>query len=327
LNPIAWYKFDISSNIGLDTIGNYNLTNLTQTSLVGYNSISFVKGSGSASFNGTKEILYNSSFYNIKNNSFTINFWMYDNIVQENRVGWIFSFGEAGQGHRSVINKDYLNHIVFYMDSTDTDRNNLSYYIPDNIVNTWTMISITYNINTNLAEMYFNGLIVDSKTFENIITFLNYSFCLGSIYQYRNFAEWSFKGLLDDFRIYNVVLTPTEILNLYNGSIYKFGDGGIGVDYSSYFGTSVGDNGWFGGGGGGGGNVLIADKPGKGGKGGGADGIVSDSFVTGNDGMPNTGGGGGGCMTADIYGSKGGSGVVIVRILKDETPIFKLGWI
>ena len=99
------------------------------------------------------------------------------------------------------------------------------------------------------------------------------------------------------------------------------GNGGMGVDFISYFGTSVGHNGWFGGGGGGntygvgsrgygnGGNGLFG-----GGGNSGAD--VSPSDISADNGIENTGGGGGGGIydgSINLNGGKGGSGIVIIR--------------
>jgi hypothetical protein len=96
------------------------------------------------------------------------------------------------------------------------------------------------------------------------------------------------------------------------------GFGGEGKDYSAYFGTDVGDNGWFAGGGGAGNNVYSPQIRGVGGIGGGGNG--NSSFYRGTtlevkpddiDGTNNTGGGGGGTMAS--HGGNGGSGVVIIR--------------
>ena len=91
--------------------------------------------------------------------------------------------------------------------------------------------------------------------------------------------------------------------------------GGPGVDYSLFFGTDVGDNGYFGGGGGGGfqyggGTTIYV----QGGIGGGGTGYPLTGQCTGTapqiGGKPNTGGGGGGVCVGPIV--SGGSGVVII---------------
>ena len=90
-------------------------------------------------------------------------------------------------------------------------------------------------------------------------------------------------------------------------------DGGIGVDFSPYFGTSVGDSGWFGGGGGGGGSGTSSFWPGaSGGTGGGGPGGYTGN---GSPGTTNTGGGGGGCgyNGGFLSGGNGGPGIVLIR--------------
>lgn len=95
------------------------------------------------------------------------------------------------------------------------------------------------------------------------------------------------------------------------------GNGGIGVDYSSIFGTDVGDAGWFGGGGGGGVQYTTADaRAGLGGRGGGGVGAASGGLDIGAA-KQNTGGGGGGGAGSlpgpTTNGGAGSRGVVIVQ--------------
>jgi hypothetical protein len=85
------------------------------------------------------------------------------------------------------------------------------------------------------------------------------------------------------------------------------GDGGVGIDLSSIFGTSVGATGLFGGGGGG---MTSGTGTGGAGGGGGGGGGGTGTSSTGTLGTGNTGGGGGG---GSITGGNGGSGVVIIR--------------
>ncbi len=87
------------------------------------------------------------------------------------------------------------------------------------------------------------------------------------------------------------------------------GNGGVGVDYSSFAGIAVGQNGWFAGGGGGGAAQNLA-LPGSGGQGGGGTGGRTDTASTA--GLAGTGGGGGGGNN-DRAGASGGSGIVIIR--------------
>jgi hypothetical protein len=100
------------------------------------------------------------------------------------------------------------------------------------------------------------------------------------------------------------------------GSDNKAGDGGVGKDYSSVFGTTYGESGYFAGGGGGCQYNGWSIAKGLGGTGGGGDGGYYSGGYTGQEsGSANTGGGGGGFgSTGGLLGS-GGSGIVIVRYL------------
>ena len=86
------------------------------------------------------------------------------------------------------------------------------------------------------------------------------------------------------------------------------GVGGVGLDYSSVFGTTYGVSGWFAGGGGG------ANQSGgkTGGQGGGGS--------AGGVGTKHTGGGGGGLGTSGAAGS-GGSGIVIIKKIGAANPL------
>src|SRR5210317_1773550 len=86
-------------------------------------------------------------------------------------------------------------------------------------------------------------------------------------------------------------------------------NGGVGLDYSSVFGTTYGDSGWFASGGGGG---FHSGSPGTASNGGGGNGGGS-SGSAGANGQKHTGGGGGGGSIASGTGSYGGTGIVLVQ--------------
>jgi hypothetical protein len=95
-------------------------------------------------------------------------------------------------------------------------------------------------------------------------------------------------------------------------STTRAGDGGIGKNMSSIFGTSVGHAGWFAGGGGGG---VHSGTGGTGGNGGGGSENV--------DGINGTGGGGGAARNGSGNGRRGGSGIVIIRYRRNTG--YKIG--
>lgn len=94
------------------------------------------------------------------------------------------------------------------------------------------------------------------------------------------------------------------------------GNGGAGINWSTYLGTSLGENGYFAAGGGGGARSPSGGTGGSGGNGGG--GAGGTGAQAGTAGTANTGGGGGGggyrnSPTYEGVGGAGGSGIVIVR--------------
>jgi hypothetical protein len=97
-------------------------------------------------------------------------------------------------------------------------------------------------------------------------------------------------------------------------SVSDGANGGIGLDYSSVFGTVYGDSGWFASGGGGG--FHSGSTPGTASNGGGGNGAsTTGSGAYGDDGTKHTGGGGGGGSNpaSSSNGSYGGSGIVLIK--------------
>jgi len=110
--------------------------------------------------------------------------------------------------------------------------------------------------------------------------------------------------------------------------VFHGGNGGAGVNYSSFVGTSVGHNGWFSSGGAGSGKYRgasyyydIFTEGGEAPQGGGGNGAAQGN---GHNGLANTGGGGGGGTGGS--GGSGGSGVVILRIFINNTSTLGIEW-
>ena len=105
------------------------------------------------------------------------------------------------------------------------------------------------------------------------------------------------------------------------GTSSSGGDGGLGINYTSTFGTTYGDSGWFASGGGGG---IRSDRgsPGTASQGGGTSGLGTGNVVT--NAQSHTGGGGGGSGwpgdTTNKIGGDGGSGIVIIKKLGATNP-------
>lgn len=206
VNPIAWYKFDTSTNLGLDTMGSQNLTN---NNGVGYNTTFRTSGSGSGSFNGTNSALTKSNFFNLDNKDFSISFWSYNTFTSQTNNRYMFQIG-------SVIYTGYNSYISFYRSSTGTlvfyfAAENLQYITGTFHLNTWIFITLTYQQSNKEAKIYLNGTNVATRT--NTKDFrTNNNITIGA----TSGNVLTSQGYIDDFRIYDIVLTQSEITNLYN---------------------------------------------------------------------------------------------------------------
>jgi len=88
---------------------------------------------------------------------------------------------------------------------------NLFFITTNYYLNQWLFTTITYQHSNRQLKMYLNGVNVASRT--NTRDFQTDKFIrIGSI----NTGLLKFQGYMDDFRIYDTVLTQNEITNLYN---------------------------------------------------------------------------------------------------------------
>jgi hypothetical protein len=219
---IAWYKFDDdSTNMLLDSSGNNNtLTNIGTT----FDSNNYRTGNGSVAFTG-------SSYLEIANDgrfspdSFTITCWFrVENgswrVISSLRSG----IHPGGSGWLLVISNE--NKIRF---STREPSENVIYCLSSATIATspssWYHIAVSYNTYLQQVLIYINGYL--DSTHNDIIYSRNMSanLRLGARGDINDDDDSSIEyylangSLLDDFRIYNRVLTPYEIDTLYS---YRF---------------------------------------------------------------------------------------------------------
>lgn len=110
-----------------------------------------------------------------------------------------------------------------------------------------------------------------------------------------------------------------------NENSYKGGDG---IDYSSIFGATYGDNGVFGGGGGAGWSSTTVTVANQGGAGGGGNGARQSGSpggaIVAEAGLPGSGGGGGAGTDTFRAGGAGGSGTILIQW---PDPPFRGPWL
>jgi len=207
INPLVWYQFDTSGNLGSDSMGIHNLTNPNDVAF----SNDYVKGNGSAFFDGTNDFLEKTNAFNLNNKNFSISLWIKKS--RNNVDDLFFSIGGDSQVNSTHLHVAYLpsNAISlrfwgFNISSTNTFTD----------AGIWVHLVFTFNTTTVVGEIYRNGVLIGSG---NIGSQLN----TNNVFRIGRSTTFYYQGLMDDFRIYESVLTATQVSELYNGrvSIYN----------------------------------------------------------------------------------------------------------
>ncbi|MDF2593092.1 MAG: Ig-like protein [Clostridia bacterium] len=203
-SQVAYYSFD--GNI-MDTSGFNN-----NGYIIG--NISFVdamKGKG-AKFNGESYIQVNDSDSLDLTKSYTFSLWMYKEDIGEKREQPILlklgNSVDIEQASYMLSDNDFLPYVQVYT----IDGNYDGEYVDIAFEKLkWAMLTVSYD-GKNI-RYYKNGTLIGSKE------------CLGSIPASSGklligFNEYDgssfFKGIMDELRIYNYVLTPEQVKSLYN---------------------------------------------------------------------------------------------------------------
>ena len=199
---LSYYPFENNTN---DANGLYNPTSSLN--------ITFTTGrigSFAADFNGTSSQIV---LPNMIQNNFTISFWV--KTTQTSAVtgfggqfyqGQSFLNGEVG-GISTDFGVSYLNNkIAFGVGNPDTTM------FSNSTINTgsWTHVACTRNNSTGLMQVYIDGALENSITGPT-----GPRTATSSLYIGPNFIGGiGFVGQMDQLRIYNTVLSPSDIFNL-----------------------------------------------------------------------------------------------------------------
>lgn len=207
INPIAQYGFDSAgSGLGSDMVGGFNLTNNNSPS---FDNAVRVRGAGSVLLNTTNASLETSSFFDVRSRSFSVSFWS-----RRNATGSISSFFQFGSGFsaNSFIAVYYVATNRYTVNFGGTSTLSTNAYSD---ANQWVFHTFTYNA-TNLNFQFFrNGALEINGTapaqFQGDLTL-----------RVGRWDIYYFKGNLDDFRVYDGVLTAGQRSELLTGRISFF---------------------------------------------------------------------------------------------------------
>ncbi len=168
---------------------------------------------GGLQFNGVNNYVDagNAASVNLGNTG-TVSIWI-KNVAQRNWEGVI------GKGSMYSISQNYGGN-GYYLYVRNIDSGNHYAFGSNSLpLGVWTLVTATWQKNTTL-KIYYNGIISATGTLldKDVIvdaTPLKIGFSQeGNIY---------FNGTIDEVRIYNRALSPTEVLNNYNGYVSRDG--------------------------------------------------------------------------------------------------------
>jgi hypothetical protein len=227
INPNYWYKFD-NNNLIIDEIGTNNLINDNN---VLFDTTNFIKGNGSASFGQNRFRFTNDiPLHTIQlTTGISYSLWFRGLSTTSNYFG-LFIFSGSGYLNNHYIRRNAgTNNLEFGLwggDYTLYATSGTNYWNGNWYHIVWTITK------TGVWTIYINGVNLNvsvTKSFNNI----TYTDINKQIGQYDNINNLYFYGNIDDFRIYSIILTSSQVNELYNGR----------VDIYNYFNPNIGGSG------------------------------------------------------------------------------------
>jgi hypothetical protein len=210
LNPLIWYKFDNSANVGLDSMGLANLvSDGINTSMV-YDGTIAKRGTGSLKSTINSTLTNNYNFADIVD-ACTIAFWLKITSI----TNWDVIFRDKdGLGILYMSEDVATNNIdVALFGSGYQDRVHFSGAFVGNSV--WKhYVLVAEKIGTQVKiSSYLNGVFNATATTGTWSTAGITGLTLSN-------GSSGYTGFLDDFRIYNRVLSQTQVNDLYQGNTF-----------------------------------------------------------------------------------------------------------
>jgi hypothetical protein len=209
LNEILFYSFDDDS--ATDICGNYDGTVLSAESVTAVNTWDdsgySLQTDSQTGVNTNRAVFINHSI-NVSTNGFSFSMWLYQ---------------PSGQGTYTIQHIIYTDpHFRLYSKSMGSmTLRTFSTNGPDNIdfstpLNQWFHLAFTVATNKTY-NIYVNNLLVNSGTYLTTpYTSLN-NIYLGSFkYSGTSTSNLGFKGGIDQFRMFDTILTAGNVATLYN---------------------------------------------------------------------------------------------------------------
>jgi len=241
INPLIWYKFDSSPNALIDSgsLNNGTLINSANPNQVTFVSTAnnYIRGNSSAYFSLAANFLTipNTIDFNLINIATGISFSFWIKITTSSGASSrIFDFGASGNPatqYISIYKNGVTNHLTFDINGITASTGSIT---PLTISNYFDSVwrQITWTISTAGAwNIYINNSIA---TFSSALptTRIIPSFTSKTYYIGKSVSTGvsTFNTMyIDDFRIYQKVLTATEVSELYFGRVEVYNKNNIGI--------------------------------------------------------------------------------------------------
>jgi len=142
--------------------------------------------------------------------------------------GWIYLKGTTGKTQNGLRKEDqyifcWLNYdfdeVRLYVKRTDLSWNYLTITSPNEIQKKWTHLAFSYKSSNGEFKGYLNGILTKTKILDSkLLNITDNPLFIG-----RESSGYFFNGKIDEVRIYNRALTPTEIQILSKNYMQKMG--------------------------------------------------------------------------------------------------------
>lgn len=180
-----------------------------------YNSTTVKIGTYSAMFNNTAggtpiNYISRTNAINGNNGDFSISLWInIQNVTSSNMIPMMVSFGGA---NIYILIDTTTNTLKYIVNIPSASFLNIATMLFGFNYKQWYHIVLSVNISNNKVFGYVNGYPVGSITLPTLATYSTPTICIGS----GTSLNLAYNGLIDDFRVYNGVLTSVDVFSLYN---------------------------------------------------------------------------------------------------------------
>ncbi len=224
---VAHFNFD--SNVNDSSPNFLNVTNtLTNYNSVIYNTTDFKRGTASAQFSGANYFQITNNDFRFTPNEFTITMWVKPTLTGTAAVQSLATCREAISPYSSLkgwmiyIGSTNKLEVITGGGSNTWNGQASSAAVPDFVNGVWRHLAITISRTTGFLNVYTDGVFRETTSRSYVpISNSTYPLRIGAGGDLTGISQGEFivknGTLIDDFRLYNRILTAPEIANIFSG--------------------------------------------------------------------------------------------------------------